>query len=158
MRKWFVIATVGSLAALSIGADAVQAQLFQRRAVVRERRMDRRSVTPTTAVTPEASMVVMPQEVGSTVRVSYYPTPAAVDNVAIRVLLPDAQARVMFDGNATRQVGTERWFYTPPLVLGAANSYRVQATFMLNGREVTQERVIQVMPGRTYVLDFTQQR
>jgi hypothetical protein len=42
------------------------------------------------------------------------------------------------------------------LTAGVVSSYRSQASFMQNGREVTQERVLNVAPGMTYVLDFTQ--
>jgi uncharacterized protein (TIGR03000 family) len=77
-------------------------------------------------------------------------------NAQIRVLVPDAQAKVWFDGNPTQQTGTERWFYTPSLQAGANNTYRLRASWMHAGREVTQERVINVNPGQGVTVEFTQ--
>jgi uncharacterized protein (TIGR03000 family) len=74
----------------------------------------------------------------------------------IRVLLPDPQARIWFEGQATKQVGPDRLFYTPPLLATAANNYHIKITFMQQGQEVTRERVVSIMPGRTYVVDLTQ--
>jgi uncharacterized protein (TIGR03000 family) len=77
-------------------------------------------------------------------------------NAQIRVLVPDAQTKVTFDGNATQQTGTERWFYTPNLQSGANNTYRIRATWMMGGREMTQERVVSVNPGQSVTVEFTQ--
>jgi len=74
----------------------------------------------------------------------------------IRVILPDSSARVMFDGHATQQVGTDRIFQTPPLSRDATNSYRIRATWMQNGREMSRERVVNVTPGQMSVVDFNQ--
>ncbi len=73
----------------------------------------------------------------------------------IRVLLPDPNAQVQFDGNPTRQVGTERMFHTPPLAAGAANTYRIRATWNGPGGTLAQEQVVQVSPGQTVIVDFT---
>ena len=43
----------------------------------------------------------------------------------------------------------------PPLTAGAANNYRIRVTYMQGDREVPLERVISVLPGRTYELDLT---
>lgn len=98
---------------------------------------------------------------------SYYYTPAqqyypqqqstVVDNAAqIRVLLPDSNARVFVNGAATQQTGTERLYQTPALQANADNMYRIRATWNQGGREVTQERVINVNPNRMTVVDFMQ--
>jgi uncharacterized protein (TIGR03000 family) len=78
------------------------------------------------------------------------------NNAEIRVIVPDSQARVWFDGNPTQQTGTERWFYTPTLQAGATNSYRVRAAWMQNGREMIQERVVNVNPGQSVTVEFNQ--
>jgi uncharacterized protein (TIGR03000 family) len=78
------------------------------------------------------------------------------NSAQIRVLVPDANARVWFDGNATQQTGMDRLFHTPSLNASATNSYRVRATWNQNGRETTQERVVNVQPGRTITVDFNQ--
>jgi uncharacterized protein (TIGR03000 family) len=87
----------------------------------------------------------------------YEPAPQqAPDTAQIRVLVPDPNARVWFDGNPTQQTGTDRLFHTPSLQAGVANTYRIRATFMQNGREMTQERVVSVTPGRMSMVDFNQ--
>jgi len=86
----------------------------------------------------------------------YEPAPQTTNTAQIRVLVPDPNARVWFDGNATQQTGTERMFHTPPLQAGVANTYRIRASWMQNGREMTQERVVSVTPGRMSTVDFNQ--
>jgi len=89
---------------------------------------------------------------------SFAPIPSqTVDNSArIRVILPDAQGRVWFDGNATLQTGRDRLFTTPPLSSGANYNYRIRASWMQGNQEMVQERTISVIPGQTAVVDFTQ--
>jgi uncharacterized protein (TIGR03000 family) len=87
---------------------------------------------------------------------SYTPTQSTPTNAQIRVLVPDAQTKVTFDGNPTQQTGTERWFYTPNLQAGANNTYRIRATWMMAGREMSQERVVNVNPGQSVTVEFTQ--
>jgi uncharacterized protein (TIGR03000 family) len=77
------------------------------------------------------------------------------NNAQIRVTVPDPQAQVWFDGSATQQTGTERWFYTPPLQAGANNTYRIRASWMQGGQQQTQEKVINVNPGQMVNVDFT---
>lgn len=95
----------------------------------------------------------------------YYPPPYAQPmpyaqgnpipaNVAeVRVIVPDPQATVMFDGNATTQTGTDRLFNTPPLA--GTSQYHIRATWMQNGQPMSQERVVSVTPGHMAVVDFT---
>jgi uncharacterized protein (TIGR03000 family) len=153
LRKWFMVPLLGSLAVLFVAVDVAQAQL--RIATARERRLERRDtrrgVVTRTAEAPSG-------QASSTARVSYYYTPASegmADAARIRVILPDAQARVLFDDTATKQIGVDRLFLTPPLTAKAANNYLIRATFMQGGREVTLERNVTVAPGRTYEVDFT---
>lgn len=79
------------------------------------------------------------------------------DNAQIRVIVPDPQARIFFDGAPTQQMGTERLYHTPSLQANANNSYRIRCVHMQNGRETTLERVVTVQPGRMTTVDFTQQ-
>jgi uncharacterized protein (TIGR03000 family) len=155
LRKCFLVPVVGCVAFLFV-ADMAQAQR-DRRGGLRERRTERREHRQGVVAAP----VVAPTsvEANPATRISNYYTPAneAAANVArIRVMLPDPQARVLFEDTATKQIGTDRLFITPPLTVGVASSYRVRASFLQNGREVVQERVVTVAPGMTYVLDFTQ--
>ena len=103
-------------------------------------------------------------------RVAYYPpsvvgiegplppvaqVPAPAANVAnIRVLVPDPNATVLFDGAKTSQTGSDRLFHTP--ALSGESSYRIRAIWGPAGKELTSERVVPVMPGQTSVVDFTQ--
>ena len=83
-----------------------------------------------------------------------YAADASSNNAAnIRVLLPDPQAIVLFDGNRTSQTGTERSFHTPPLASSA--TYRFRAVWGPTGQEIVQDRVVPVSPGQNYVVDFT---
>jgi uncharacterized protein (TIGR03000 family) len=155
LRKWFLVPLLGSLAVLFVAVDVAQAQLRDRIATARERRMERRDarrgIVTQTVVAPSV-------QASSTARVSYYYTPASegmADAARIRVILPDAQARVLFDDTATKQIGVDRLFLTPPLTAGAANNYRIRVTYMQGDREVPLERVVSVAPGNTYVVDFT---
>jgi len=75
----------------------------------------------------------------------------------LRVLLPDPQARVWLNGSPTQQTGTDRLFQTPPLDASTTNSYTVRAAWNQGGREMSQERIISVTPGRMATVDFTQQ-
>lgn len=76
-------------------------------------------------------------------------------NAQIKVLLPDANAKVWFDGNPTTSTGSERVYHTPDLNPNANNSYRIRAQWTENGKQVVQEVVVPVQPGRGSVADFT---
>lgn len=158
LRKWFLVPLLGGLAVLFVGVDVAQAQLRGRLATARERRMERRD-TRRGVVTQTVEAPSL--QASSTARVSYYYTPASegmADAARIRVILPDAKASVLFDETATKQIGVDRLFLTPPLTAGAANKYRIRATFMQGDREVILEDAVAVAPGRTYVVDFTRRR
>jgi uncharacterized protein (TIGR03000 family) len=88
----------------------------------------------------------------------YYapPAPVAADYANIRVIVPDPQGRVWFDGNRTSQTGTERLFSTPSLTMGSRYSYQIRASWMQGAREVSQERTVSVTPGQTTLVDFSQ--
>lgn len=99
--------------------------------------------------------VYQPNEIYVPSTQNYY-EPAQPDDAQIRVLLPDPQARVWFDGNLTQQTGTDRLFHTPALQAGANNIYRIRAQWTQDGREMNQERSVTVAPGRMSVVDFNQ--
>jgi uncharacterized protein (TIGR03000 family) len=87
----------------------------------------------------------------------YYAPPAPVvnDYANVRVIVPDPQARVWFDGNGTSQGGADRLFHTPSLTMGSTYKYQIRASWMQGGREVTQERSVSVTPGQTAMVDFS---
>jgi uncharacterized protein (TIGR03000 family) len=74
---------------------------------------------------------------------------------SVRVILPDPKATVLMDGNKTTSTGPERLYHTPELAPGTY-SYEISATWMQDGKEVTQVRTVPVTPGRTSVVNFTQ--
>ncbi len=94
----------------------------------------------------------------------YYPptsrTPivdqASSNQAQIQVVLPNPDAEVTFDGAKTTSVGRVRLYHTPVLDLSSSNSYRIGASWMQDGRPITDARVVTVTAGRTVVVDFTQ--
>src|SRR5208283_2992909 len=95
-------------------------------------------------------------------RIAFYPSAGLVDgqqpipdapssqetpkNAQIKVLLPDPNAKVWFDGSPTSSTGTERIYHTPDLSPNVTNTYSIRATWLANGKEMTQERVVGVAP------------
>ncbi len=72
----------------------------------------------------------------------------------IRVVLPSPDANVWFDHAPTRQKGTDRLFVSPLLHEGKTYTYTIKASWVENGREVTDERQVRVRPGRETVVNF----
>ena len=140
-RKYFFTSALLSLALVLVVSDVAQAQ--SRRELRRERRRGRVVYVQTTPV-------------AMTRTTSFYYTPEVIpgDRTGhIQVMLPNPQGRVWIDDTLMTQTGTARWFYTPALTGDAM--YRVRATWTgPDGREVTQEQVVPVRPGRTLVVNF----
>lgn len=82
-------------------------------------------------------------------RKSFYPAPGQAA-ATIRVLVPDAE--VWFDTTMTKQRGRERVFQSPPLE--SSGTYTVKARWLENGRQVEQERRVQVQPGQAVAVAF----
>ena len=165
MFRKFVVPAVLGLAVLGFAAESAQAQLRARVATLRERLQERRGmrrvVVPRTTKVAPAMTYTYQGDGYTTQSLSYYFSPAtrqpALTVAApanVRIILPSANAKVLFDGAPTQQTGLDRMFATPVLQPGTHN-YTIRATYMLNGREVTHERRINVTPGRTTVLDLT---
>ncbi len=75
----------------------------------------------------------------------------------VRVLLPDASARVTFDDSATRATGTERTFSTPALDADKSYTYTIRATWTQDGKEISRSKDVKVNAGREATVDFRQQ-
>jgi uncharacterized protein (TIGR03000 family) len=90
-------------------------------------------------------------------RALYAPTPLT-NEAAIRVRVPDPEARVSFDDALTRQTGDERTFTSPPLSPGKTYTYTISATWLENGREVTRSKDVKVEAGRAATVDFLPER
>jgi uncharacterized protein (TIGR03000 family) len=73
----------------------------------------------------------------------------------VEVVLPSADAEVLFNGNLTRQKGVDREFVSPPLTPGQTYHYTVEAHWMENGRQVAETRTVTVGAGQTATVDFT---
>jgi len=87
----------------------------------------------------------------------YVEPPVAVANTAqIRVIVPDPSAQVWFDGNLTRQTGTDRLFHTPALRAGVNFSYLIRASWLEGDNLVTRESTVGVTAGQESIVDFTQ--
>jgi uncharacterized protein (TIGR03000 family) len=84
---------------------------------------------------------------------SFYYAPAPAEAL-VRIQVPDANAKVWFDGAATKSTGMDRLYQSPVLELGSTYTYRIRATWMKDGKEVSQDRLIQVAPGQTTLVDF----
>jgi uncharacterized protein (TIGR03000 family) len=96
---------------------------------------------------------------GYSVTPSFYYTPSAANiqpnNIAqIQVMVPAQDAEVLFDGDATRQRGTDRAFVSPPLTPGKTFHYTIEARWMENGKQVEQKREVAVSAGKTATVDF----
>ena len=74
-------------------------------------------------------------------------TPADRAPAAIAVTLP-ADAKLTFDGQATRSTSAHRLFTTPPLQKGKNFHYSVKAEFVRAGRTISVQQEISVQAGR----------
>jgi uncharacterized protein (TIGR03000 family) len=85
-----------------------------------------------------------------------YPSATAEPNTSAHITLEaPADARVWFDGTATKSTGPVREFYTPPLTPGSHYRYDVRAQWNENGHEVTQTQQVEVTPGAQAIVNFT---
>ena len=105
------------------------------------------------------SVAIAPSSVPST---SYYYNPSV--NVTapnqstaatVDVNVP-ANAKVWFDDSATTQTGTMRVFASPPLDPSGTYHYNVRVQWNDNGQMKEETRRVEVRPGQTSVVDFTQ--
>jgi uncharacterized protein (TIGR03000 family) len=90
----------------------------------------------------------------SIVRQSFYAPTGTSNQATVRVLLPDANAKVTFDDTATTQTGTDRVFNTPALDPAKSYSYTVQATWMEGDKEVTRKKDVRIAAGANTTVDF----
>jgi uncharacterized protein (TIGR03000 family) len=108
--------------------------------------------SPTYIVTPPPSDVTVPPDAS----VSGYYNPAPGDDRAhIEVVAPTPDAVLLFDGNPTRQTGTDRMFVSPPLRPGQAYHYTIEARWTVDGQPVDLSRTVTVTAGQSATVDFT---
>jgi uncharacterized protein (TIGR03000 family) len=77
------------------------------------------------------------------------------NQTVIRVLVPDPDAVVQFDGQKTSSLGRERIFNAPNVEAGSTYSYHVTASWMQDGRTVNEARTVRFVAGQSSVVDFT---
>jgi len=82
-------------------------------------------------------------------RPSFYADP---DTATITVIVPEPNAQVWFNDAPTSQRGMERLFNTP--ALQQAGAYTIKARWTENGRNVDQQRQVQVQPGQSITVNF----
>jgi len=87
-------------------------------------------------------------------RDSFYMNPNTANTASVRVLVPNANAEVWFDGNATKQTGTERIFVSPSLAPDNRYIYTVKARWNDNGQTIDRERRVEFQPGQPVTVDF----
>jgi uncharacterized protein (TIGR03000 family) len=73
----------------------------------------------------------------------------------IQILVPVADAVVLFGDHRTQQQGTDRIFETPPLPGGRDVHYTITASWTENGRRVSTVRRVAVRPGAQVLVNFT---
>ena len=152
LRKCFLVPVVACVSLLALSVDVAHAQLLRGRRM--ERRDERRDIVYSSSTMENQSALNQPTMQSPTVqdtpnaRISYYYTPATqglANSAQIRVIVPNAEAKITIDGKATTSTGTDRLFLTPQLTQGAPNNYRVRVAFQRNGEEVTREEVISTL-------------
>lgn len=74
--------------------------------------------------------------------------------VRLRVLLPSSDARLWIQGVPMQVAGTERAFFSPALEPGKNYVYKLRATWMEGGREVSKDKEAVVIPGQETTVSF----
>jgi uncharacterized protein (TIGR03000 family) len=75
-------------------------------------------------------------------------------NVALIGVKVPPDARVWFDGEATRQTGTDRLFSSPELEQGKRYNYDIRAQWTVDGKPVTRTRTVHFRAGEHVSVDF----
>jgi len=101
----------------------------------------------------------VPYASSGTISNGSHPTPAVASTnggstAIVRVILPSPQATVWVDGGQTSSTGSVRVFQTPDLT--TTGTYTIKASWVVDGREMTNERSVLVTSGQTSVVDFNQ--
>jgi uncharacterized protein (TIGR03000 family) len=74
----------------------------------------------------------------------------------LRMRLP-ADARLMVDGQETKQTGSVRRFISPPLTPGKTYRYSLQWTYRKGGQSVTRTRIVRVHAGESKEVDLIEE-
>jgi uncharacterized protein (TIGR03000 family) len=82
---------------------------------------------------------------------SYAPDNSSL--ITLRVSVPDANANVWIQNSLMSLQGFDRNFVSPSMSPGNY-TYTVRASWMENGKEVSKEKSIDVVPGQEYTVSF----
>jgi len=80
---------------------------------------------------------------------------APPDAAVIKITLPDDSARIRIDDQAVTSAGKTRYFVTPELNKGKDYPYAIKVQWTKNGKQVTEERKINVEAGKIANVNFT---
>jgi uncharacterized protein (TIGR03000 family) len=107
---------------------------------------------------PLTSPFYSPAALGSTLApvLNESGAPPQEDNRARIWLRVPADAAVWFEGIRTRQTGTQRYFFSPPLAPGVTYAYDVEARWEEDGKPVERKRQLLVHAGDSLRVDLTQ--
>ena len=151
MFSRFFLTAVLAVIASAVGIETACAQLpFSRQGAYIDLEQQRRAERYGSPSYSQPAFVT-PSVAEDTNR-SFYPSND--QNVHIHIVAP-ADAKITFDGTATRQTGTRRDYQSPALETGFRYSYEIQATWMEQGKQVTQRRNVPVQPGDDISLSIT---
>jgi uncharacterized protein (TIGR03000 family) len=103
-------------------------------------------------VTTSTSAYLAPD--GATVSAANYGERLNDKRAHLRVQVP-ANAKVWLNGQAMRQRGRERDFYSPVLKSGKKYEYEVRARWKENGKTVDETKKVDVRPNAWSEVDFT---
>lgn len=79
--------------------------------------------------------------------------PASPDRVNLLITVPNPDAQVWIEGEATEQRGFQRLFTSPPLSQGKYR-YHVKASWTENGQTITKEKDATCQPGQELNIAF----
>jgi uncharacterized protein (TIGR03000 family) len=75
--------------------------------------------------------------------------------VQLTFTLPDPKARLWIENQEMPETGAERVFLSPPLGQGKPFVYTIRIAWTENGREVSQEKTLDVTAGQNLIADFS---
>jgi uncharacterized protein (TIGR03000 family) len=85
----------------------------------------------------------------------YHPTYGPLRNSALLNVKVPAEAKVFVNGRATTSTGEDREYISRDLQPGARYSYKVRAEFVRDGKEISEEKTVQLTAGQNSAISFT---
>src|SRR5262249_33443113 len=76
------------------------------------------------------------------------------NEILLHVNVPDSNANIWIENVQMSLMGFDRTFVSPPMQSGKTYTYTIRASWMENGREVSQEKKLDVQPGQEYTVTF----